>query len=187
MTEVLLFHHALGLTPGVASFAGALRAAGHVVHTPDLYDGHTFTDLDEGVAYGQSLGTEAVFEKARRAADPLPPEIVYGGFSFGVVAAQLLAQTRAGARGALFFHDCIPPEEFGTQWPEGVPLQIHTMERDEWVDMATARRMADTVEGAELFVYPGGGHLFADETSPDYDEAAAALLRERVLRFLDGV
>lgn len=187
MAELLLFHHALGLTPGVASFAVALRSEGHVVHTPDLYDGRTFTELDEGVAYGQSIGTERVIEQARRAAAALPPEIVYGGFSFGVVAAQLLAQTRPGAKGALFFHDCIAPEEFGTPWPAGIPLQVHTMERDEWVDLDTARAVTSSTVSGDLFLYPGDGHLFADEGSPDYDAAAAALLRERVLAFLDSV
>ena len=187
MAEVLLFHHAHGLTPGVLSFADVLRSDGHVVHTPDLYDGRTFAGLDEGVAYGRSLGTEAVFERARRAAEPLPVEIVYGGFSFGVIAAQLLAQTRPGARGALFFHDCIPPEELGTPWPDGVPLQVHAMEGDEWVDLETARHVTSTIERGELFVYPGDGHLFADDGSPDYDPAAAALLKERVLAFLRTV
>ena len=187
MARLLLFHHALGLTPGVVAFAGALRSEGHVVHTPDLYDGQTFADLDEGVAYGQSIRTEDVFERARAAADALPAEIVYGGFSFGVVAAQLLAQTRPGARGALFFHDCIPPEEFGAPWPEGVPLQVHTMDRDEWVDLDGARALTSSIERGELFLYPGSGHLFADEGSPDYDPGAAALLRERVLAFLEAV
>lgn len=184
MAEVLLFHHAQGLTPGVRSFADALRAAGHTVHTPDLYDGRTFDDLDEGVAYGQGLGTEAVFERARRSAEALPTAIVYGGFSFGVAAAQMLAQTRDGAAGALLFHDCIAPSELGGPWPDDVPLQIHTMEDDEWVDLPTAREVARGVDGAELFVYPGSGHLFADAGSPDYDAGAAALLEQRVLGFL---
>lgn len=187
MAELLLFHHALGLTPGVVSFADSLRSEGHVVHTPDLYDGRTFTDLDEGVAYGESVGTDSVIEQARRAADALPVEIVYGGFSFGVVAAQLLAQTRTGARGALFFHDCIAPEAFGTPWPAGVPLQVHTMERDKWVDLDTAHALTSSIEGGELFLYPGDGHLFADEGSPDYEAGAAALLRGRVLAFLGSL
>lgn len=184
MAEVLLFHHAYGLTPGVVSFADDLRSAGHTVHTPDLYEGRTFDDLHAGVEYGQSLGVDNVFERARAAAEPLPDSVVYGGFSFGVVAAQMLAQTRPGAAGALLFHDCIPPSEFGTAWPDEVPLQIHTMDRDEWVDLDTAREVARTAPRAELFVYPGNGHLFADEGSPDYDAGAAALLMERVMRFL---
>lgn len=187
MAGLLLFHHALGLTPGVLSFAETLRSAGHVVHTPDLYDGKTFSDLDAGVSYGQSLGTENVFDRARRAAETLPAEVVYGGFSFGVMAAQLLAQTRPGARGALLFHDCIPPAELGRPWPHCVPLQVHTMERDPWVDLDTARAVTSSIGDGELFVYPGDGHLFADEGSPDYDAGAAALLRERVLAFLGRV
>ena len=184
MAEILLFHHAQGLTPGVLSFADELRAAGHPVHTPDLYDGHTFDDLDEGVAYGQSLGMEEIVDRGRRAAESLPDEIVYGGFSFGVLPAQMLAQTRPGAKGALLFHDCIAPSEFGTAWPAAVPLQVHTMEEDPWVDLGTAREVVRAADGAELYVYPGHGHLFADEGSRDYDAGAAPLLKQRVLEFL---
>ena len=39
MAEVVLFHHLQGLTEGVRAFAGELRAGGHTVHTPDLFDG----------------------------------------------------------------------------------------------------------------------------------------------------
>lgn len=187
MAEVLLFHHARGLTPGVLSFADELRAAGHPVHTPDLYDGRTFDDLDEGVAYAQSLGMQDVVERGRRSAESLPNALVYGGFSLGMLPAQMLAQTRPGARGALLFHDCIPPSEFGTAWPPDVPLQVHTMEEDPWVDLPSVREVVGTVEKAELYVYPGNGHLFADEGSPDYDAAAAALLKQRVLDFLDAL
>lgn len=103
--------------------------------------------------------------------------------------AQMLAQTRPDTKGALLFSASIPPSEFGGPWPEGVPLQIHMMEADEWVDedLPAARQIVETVESAELFLYPGDRHLFADDSLPDYDEEAAALLNERVLRFLDDV
>src|SRR5205085_7378482 len=130
MTEVLLFHHAQGLTSGILSFAHELRAAGHVVHTPDLYDGKTFTDLDEGVGYAKQVGFGTIAERGRLAAEGLPDELVYGGFSLGVMPAQELAQTRSGAVGALFFSAAFPASEFGS-WPEGVPLQLHMMEKDE--------------------------------------------------------
>jgi len=190
MAEVVLFHHAHGLTRGCLAFADRLRAAEHVVHTPDLYEGKTFTELADGVGYAEQVGFGTIIERGRLAADGLPNEIVYAGFSLGVLPAQMLAQTKPGVKGALLFHSCVPTSEFGGSWPEGVPLQIHMMDADEWVlppneDLKVARELAETVEGAELFLYPGDRHLFADSSLPSYTPEAAALLTERVLGFLD--
>ncbi|MEO8744893.1 MAG: dienelactone hydrolase family protein [Candidatus Dormiibacterota bacterium] len=189
MAELLLFHHAQGLTAGCIAFADELRAAGHLVHTPDLYDGKTFATLAEGVGYAKEVGFDTILERGRLAAESLPNEIVYGGFSLGVLPAQMLAQTRRGAKGALLFSAAVPASEFGP-WPRGVPLQIHMMDGDEWVregDLDAARELARTIEGAELFLYPGDRHLFADRSLSDYDEGAATLLTQRVLSFLDSV
>ena len=188
MAELLLFHHAQGQTPGFLAFADDLRAAGHTVHAPDLYDGNTFAELDEGVGYAKQVGFGTIGERGRIAAEGLPNELVYGGFSLGVMPAQMLAQTRPRAKGALLFSAAFPASEFGDQWPQGVPLQIHMMESDEWAleDLPAARQL-ETVEGAELFLYPGDGHLFADSSLPDYDESAATLLKQRVLGFLDNI
>jgi dienelactone hydrolase len=190
MAEVLLFHHAQGQTSGFMAFADELRAAGHTVHTPDLYDGRTFPTLDEGVGYAKQVGFETIGERGRVAAESLPNEIVYAGFSLGAMPAQEMAQTRPGAKGALLFSAAFPTSEFDGPWPQGVPVQIHMMEADEWVqegDLDAARELAEAIEGAELFLYPGDRHLFADNSLSDYDDAAAALLRERVLAFLKGV
>jgi dienelactone hydrolase len=189
MPEVLLFHHAQGQTPGFLAFADDLRADGHVVHTPDLYDGNTFADLDDGVGYAREVGFQTILERGRLAAEGLPNELVYAGFSLGVMPAQMLAQTRPGAKGALFFSAALPASEFADSWPQGVPLQIHMMENDEWVDedLPAARELVETVDGAELFLYPGDRHLFADSSLPDYDEDAATLLKQRVLAFLKNV
>lgn len=187
MAEVLLFHHAQGLTDGCRAFADELRDAGHVVHTPDLYDGRTFAELDDGVAHAQAVGFGTIIERGRLAAQELPDTVVYAGFSLGAMPAQLLAQTRPGAKGALLLHAAAPLDEFGGSWPAGVPLQLHTMEDDDWGDVDIARELADTVAGAELFLYPGDRHLFADRSLRDYDEDAASLLRQRVLRFLAAV
>jgi dienelactone hydrolase len=189
MTEILLFHHAHGQTRGFLAFADELRAAGHVVHTPDLYDGKTFTDLDEGVGYAKQVGFETIGERGRLAADDLPNGLVYAGFSLGALPAQMLAQTRPGAKGALLFSAAFPASEFGGSWPQGVPLQIHMMEDDPWAaeDLPAARELVETTDGAELFLYPGNRHLFADTSLPDYDESAATLLEQRVLAFLTGV
>jgi dienelactone hydrolase len=185
MAEILLLHHALGVTPGVLAFADELRAQGHVVHVPDLFDGRTFAQLEDGVAYAREAPVD---ERAEAAVEVLPAEIVYAGWSLGVMVAQKLAQTRAGARGAVLISSAVAPEEFGGPWPEGVPLQMHMVENDEWAkdyDIPAARGIVANVKGAELFLYPGDGHLIADSSAPDYDEKAASLLKKRVLEFLD--
>jgi dienelactone hydrolase len=192
MAELLLFHHAQGLTAGCLSFADELRAAGHLVHTPDLYDGKTFAEPTDGVGYAEQVGFGTIIERGQLAADSLPNEIVYAGFSLGAMPAQMLAQTRPGTKGALLFHSCVPTSEFGGSWPQGVSLQIHMMDADEWAlppneDLDAARQLDETVESAELFVYPGDRHLFADNSLPDYDESAATLLKQRVLGFLDSI
>jgi dienelactone hydrolase len=184
LAEVLLFHHALGQTPGFLAFADELRAAGHLVHAPDLYDGRTFDELDAGVAHARELGFASLQERGAAAAEALPDDLVYAGMSLGVMPAQLLTQTRPGARGALFLHGCAPLSEFDAPWPAGVPAQIHTMEDDDWGDVDVARELAAEVESAELFLYPGNGHLFSDSSAADFDAAAAALLGQRVLAFL---
>ena len=184
MAEIVLFHHALGLTPGCLAFAEELRAAGHLVHTPDLYDGNTFASIPDGLAYAKNVGFDTVVERGRAAAEALPTEIVYGGFSLGVMSAQMLAQTRPGARGALLLHGAVPVEEFGAEWPAGVPLQIHTMEADELGDADVAQVLGASIPEAEVHLYPGDRHLFTDRGLPDYDEAAASQVRKRVLAFL---
>ena len=187
MAEILLFHHAQGLTAGCLAFADELRAAGHLVHAPDLYEGKTFTELDDGMGYAKQVGFETIMERGRLAAEGLLNEIVYGGFSLGVMPAQMLAQTRSGAKGALLLHAAVPTSEFGGPWPQGVPLQMHTMEDDELGDAEVARQLAEEIEEAEVFLYPGDRHLFTDNTLPDYDESAATLVRQRVLGFLDDI
>lgn len=189
MAEVLLFHHAQGQTTGFLAFADVLRDAGHTVHTPDVYDGRTFDDLDEGVGHARELGFQAVCDRGVAAADGLPDGLVYAGFSLGVMPAQRLAQTRAGARGALLIDACAPVSEFGDAWPAGVPVQVHGMDADPWFaeeggDIEAARALVETDDDAELFLYPGDRHLFADSSLPSYDAAAAALFTERVLGFL---
>ena len=188
MVEVLLFHHAQGQTPGFLAFADELRAAGNTVHTPDLYEGKTFASLEEGVRHAQEVGFGTILERGEQAAAGLPSELVYAGFSLGVMPAQKLAETRPGAKGALLFSAAFPASEFGS-WPQGVPLEIHMMELDEWAmeDLPAARELVEAVDGAELFLYPGNRHLFADSSLADYDEQAAAQLKERVLAFLRSV
>lgn len=188
MTEVLLFHHAQGLTPGVIAFADQLRQAGHVVHTPDFFDGRLFKSIEEGMSFVGELGFGEVMKRGERAAAGLPSDLVYAGFSLGVVPAQMLAQTRPGARGALFFYSCVPVSEFGDAWPAGVPVQVHGMDADPFFvdegDIDAARALVAEADDGELFLYPGEQHYFADSSLPSYDAQATALLLQRVLDFL---
>lgn len=189
MAEIVLFHHAQGLTPGVVAFADQLRQAGHTVHTPDLFAGRTFDTLEAGMDFVNELGFGEVMARGKQVAEALPSALVYAGFSLGVVPAQMLVQTRPGARGALFFHACIPVEEFGESWPQSVPVQVHGMDADPFFvgegDIDAARALVAQAEEGELFLYPGGEHLFADSSLPAYDAQATALLLERVLAFLE--
>lgn len=192
MAEVLLFHHIQGQTTGIVEFAEKLRAAGHTVHAPDLFDGKTFDSIDDGAAYiGTVGGFDAVIERGVAAASDLPDELVYLGFSFGVMPAQKLAQTRPGARGAVFLESCAPTSAFGAGWPAGLPVQIHGMDADQFFalegDIDAARELVASADRAELFVYSGDRHLFTDPSLPAYDEEAAALVNERVLEFLADI
>lgn len=190
MTEILLFHHAHGLTEGVRAFADELREHGHTVHTPDLYDGRTFDSLEDGVGYAEQIGFGEILERGVRAADGMPDGLVYAGYSIGVMPAQKLAQTRPGARGALLFHASLPPSEFSAGWPEAVPVQIHAMDKDPFFvdegDIEAAREIVAAARDGELFLYPGDQHLFADSSLPSHDSEAAAQLGRRVLAFLDA-
>ena len=188
MADVLLFHHALGLTKGINDFAYKLRGEGHTVHVPDLFEGRVFTTIEDGMAYVNAYGFEEIIERGARAASQLPHEIVYAGFSLGVLAAQKLAQTREGARGALFFYSCVPTSMFGSSWPVEVPVQIHGMDADPYFidegDIEAARDLVASTTHGELFLYPGDQHFFADSSLSSYDANATKLLLQRVLQFL---
>ncbi|WP_438854352.1 dienelactone hydrolase family protein [Agromyces sp. M3QZ16-3] len=186
MNEILLFHHGQGLTDGVLAFAETLRSAGHVVHTPDYYDGKVFATLDEGVAYRDEIGIPELSNRAVAAAQSLPAGLVYAGFSLGTGPAQLLAQTRPGARGALLMSGCLPSAAFETPWPTGVPVAVHTTEHDPWVDLEVARGLVAEANGV-LEVYPGSAHLFADPTNADHDAELSARLEASVMEWLDVV
>ncbi len=191
MAEILLFHHAQGLTPGVVAFAEELRAGGHTVHLPDLYAGRTFETLEAGIDHARTTGFDTVLDNGVAEAEGLPMDLVYAGFSLGVMPAQKLAQTRAGARGALLIDACLPFTEFGDAWPRGVPVQIHGMGADPLFategDLDAARELVESSGQAELFLYSGDAHLFADSSLPSYDRAAAQLLTTRVLEFLTTI
>jgi dienelactone hydrolase len=189
MAEVVLFHHAQGLTPGVVAFADELRRAGHIVHTPDLFGGRTFGTIEEGMGFAEQIGfPDEVIGRGVEAVEGLPAGLVYAGFSLGVLPAQKLAQTRPGARGALLCYACVPVSAFGSAWPEGVPVQVHGMDADPIFvgegDIDAARKLIEQAQDGELFLYPGDQHYFADSSLPSYDADATALMVRRVLEFL---
>ncbi|MFG3604103.1 dienelactone hydrolase family protein [Micromonospora chersina] len=193
MADIVLFHHIQGLTDGVRALADQFRAGGHTVHTPDLFDGERPATLDEGAALTRRIGGEVLDERADRAVADLPKDLVYAGVSWGAATAQRLAQTRPGARGALLYESCLPVtgEWAVGPWPEGVPVQIHGMDRDPFFalegDIDSARELVGIVgpERGELFVYPGDAHLFTDSSLPSYDADATALVVRRSRDFLD--
>jgi dienelactone hydrolase len=186
MAEVLLYHHVQGLTEGVLSFADELREQGHTVQTPDLFAGRRFDTIEEGMAFAREAGFDTLAERGVAAAEGLGSDVVYAGFSFGVMIAQQLAQTRPGARGAVLMSACLPVSEFGEAWPDGVQVQVHGKDGDPFFveDLEAARALVESTDQAELYLYPGEEHLFADASLAAYDAAAAALLTERVLQFL---
>lgn len=191
MAEVLVFHHGHGLTAGVREFAEQLRRAGHTVHVPDLYEGHVFDSFEEGIGYAENAGFATITGRGTAAAEGLPAELVYVGFSLGVLPAQKLAQTRPGAKGALLLEACAPVSEFGDTWPQEVPVQIHGMDADPFFamegDVDAARAIVGAFVDGELFLYSGDRHLFTDSSLPTYDEQAATQVNHRVLGFLDRI
>lgn len=191
MAQVVLFHHVQGLTTGVTAFADRLRAAGNKVHTPDLFEGKTFESIDEGAGYVQEVGFSELMERGKRAADSIDGPAVYAGFSGGVVPAQMLAQTRPDALGAVLCFSCVPVSEFGEAWPVGVPVQIHGMDADPYFvdegDIDAAKALVESTADAELFLYRGDKHLFADSSLSAYDAEATELMVERILTLLQSL
>ena len=185
MAQVLLFHHIQGLTEGVVAFADALRATGHEVATPDLFDGRTFASIEAGMAYVREVGLDATAAGVA-VAETMPEGIVYGGFSMGVMPAQRLAQQRPGARGALLYHGGIALGWFGDAWPEGVPVQAHVKRDDALGDVDDLRALTEAA-GGELYLYDGDAHLFTDRSLEAHDAGATELVRERTLAFLAEV
>lgn len=187
MAEIVLFHHAGGLTPGVVAFADRLRAAGHTLHTPDLFEGRTFADVQDGVAYAESLGRSALAARGLEAVEGLPADLVYAGMSLGCAIAAGAVLRRPGARAAFFLYGAVDPAWWDASWPAGVPAQAHQTADDPWREIEAEEGFLQNVPGGELFVYEGAGHLFAEEGHPDYDEQAAALAIDRVLELLGGL
>jgi dienelactone hydrolase len=187
VAHVVLFHHAIGLTRGVAAFADKIRQEGHVVTVPDLFEGRTFDSLEDGVRHAESIGFDVIADRGGAAVAGLEPGIVTAGFSLGVLPAQKIAQTRPGVLGAILYSGAVPPGMFGGDWPADVGLQMHLGEQDPWCeeDLPVAQELARTVEGAELYLYETSSHLVCDESLPGHDVAIERRIIGRSLAFLD--
>ena len=185
MTDVLLYHHALGLTAGVHAIADRLRAAGHRVTTPDVFGGRTYGSLDEAMEVVDP-NFDSLLDTAVDAAGGAATPLVCVGFSFGATAAQRVAQTRPGVVAAALFHAAAPPTAFSPDgWPAGVALQVHVAADDPWVELDEAEALvAAAGDLGELFVYPGSAHLFTDPTLDVHDPAIAEPAMERLLALL---
>ena len=186
MADILLRHHVLGLTDGVRSLADRLRAGGHTVHTPDLFKGRVFDDVQAGMAHEEDeIGWDEMKSRARSAADGFPPDLVYMGISMGVVYCHLLVASRPGARGAVFLESSTGPDDF-EGWPGGVPLQVHGHVDDVYFGpdgAANARALVSAAGDGDVYVYPGDAHLFVDSSRPTYDAGQTAQVVERILTF----
>lgn len=185
MSTVVLFHHVLGLTPGIEAFADTLRGVGHTVRTPDLFAGRTFPELSAGLAYVEQLGEDELGRRAAAACADLPPNVVYAGFSLGASVAQQLLQSRPGAAGAIFLHAFVDPELLPGTWPINCPVEVYAAEHDPFFvgdgDYQAAQACQERYGNLRLHLYPGRGHLVCEPASPDYDPAVADLLAQDVL------
>ncbi|MFF2654669.1 dienelactone hydrolase family protein [Streptomyces sp. NPDC058045] len=188
--DIMLFHSTFGLRPAVHAAADRLRAAGHEVHTPDLFDGRTCESVEEGMELRDGLGREELLRRAVLAAAPYSERgLVYAGFSFGASVAQTLALGDAEARGLLLIHGTSDIADSASA--DGLPVQLHVaepdpFETDDWLS-AWYLRMSRAGADVEVYRYPGAGHLYTDPDLPDYDAEAAESTWRTALGFLDSL
>ncbi|MEU0832056.1 dienelactone hydrolase family protein [Streptomyces sp. NPDC005969] len=185
--NIMLFHSTYGLRPAVHAAAARLRGAGHEVHVPDLFDGHTFETVEEGMAFKDELGKDELLKRAVLAAAPYSERgLVYAGFSLGAATAQTLALGDEKARGLLLLHGTSDIAENAEV--DELPVQLHVADPDpfetgDWLN-SWYLQMQRTGADVEIYRYPGAGHLFTDPDLPDYDAASADLTWKVALGFL---
>jgi dienelactone hydrolase len=193
MATIALFHSVLGPRAGVHDAAALLREHGHSVLVVDQYDGRTFDDYPEALAWSESIGYPRLMRLALEATAGLAAPFVTAGFSNGGGMAELVATARPGdVAGVLMLSGALPLEVLGAQWPAGVPAQIHYTLDDPFRSQEGIDAVAASVRAAggecEVFDYPGSGHVFTDASKPDeYQPDEARLLWERALGFLARV
>jgi dienelactone hydrolase len=188
--NIMLFHSTYGLRPAVHRAADRLRAAGHEVWTPDLFEGSTFDTVEDGMAYKEGIGKDELLKRAVLAAAPYSERgLVYAGFSFGASVAQTLALGDDKARGLLLLHGTSDIAENASV--DELPVQLHVAEPDpfETDDWLTAwyLRMGRIGAEVEMYRYAGAGHLYTDPDLEDWDEEAAEATWRVALGFLDSL
>lgn len=188
MSTIVVFHSALGRRPAVHRFAERLRAHGHDVHVPDLFDGKVFDRLEDGVAERDAVGIPGLMGRAASAMADMPDKVVVVGFSMGAGSAQWLAATRPGVQGCVLVGGVLPIEALGVgRWPS-VPTEVHYAQGDPWVDEAVVRDFAASApDRIAVTTYSAGGHLFADEDCEDFDADSAARLAQKVRDFVGSL
>ncbi len=190
MTNVALFHSAMGMRPGMHEAADRLRGRGHPVVVVDQYDGKIFDDYGEADAFVQQVGFPALMQRAVDGVRELPDGFVCVGFSNGGGMAEYVATQRPVA-GVVMCSGALPLPMIGIEsWPDGVDAQIHytvgdPRRREGWAEAVAASVVAAGAK-VDLYEYPGSGHLFTDASLPDeYDADASELLWQRVYAFCD--
>lgn len=187
MASIVLFHSAFGLRPAVHEAAGRLRAAGHTVHVPDLYDGRTTDSVEEGMRIKDGFGHEELLKRAVAAAAPHSERgLVYAGLSLGGSLAQNLALGDVRARGLLLLHGTSDIADAAAV--DGLPVQLHVADPDpfephDWLN-AWYLRMRRAGADVEVHRYPGAGHLYTDPGLDDHDAEAAEATWRTALGFL---
>jgi dienelactone hydrolase len=182
----VLLHSTYGPRPAVHSAAERLRAAGHEVHVPDLFDGRVVDSVEEGRKIRDEIGNEELLRRAIVAAAPYSEAgLVYAGFSMGGALAQNLALGDEKARGLLLLHGT---SDIADDAATDIPVQLHVadpdpFEPDDWLN-AWYLRMRRAGADVEVFRYRGAGHLFTDPGLPDHDEQAAERTWSVALDFL---
>jgi dienelactone hydrolase len=174
------------------NFSDKLKEDGHQVHVVDLYDGISFNDMQEALAYFMSIGIPEMMDRSVTYTKDLPKDSIYIGFSNGGASALLLAGSIPGAMGCILIHAALPISELGIeQWPTSVPVEVHYAKIDPWKDDAGIEKLSNDVLSSsasyKYYEYPIEGHLFTDEMMPEYSEEYSNLLFERVLSFIDRI
>lgn len=188
--DIMLFHSVHGLDASVQAAAERLRAAGHQVWTPDLFDGRTAGTAEEGMALRDEIGKDELLKRAVLAAAPYSERgLVYMGLDFGASVAQTLALGDEKARGLLLLHGTSDIAESASV--DDLPVQLHVaepdpFETDDWLS-AWYLQMRKAGADVEIYRYRGAGHLYTDPESPDWDAEAAERTWAVGLSFLDSL
>ncbi|RLV78222.1 MULTISPECIES: dienelactone hydrolase family protein [Streptomyces violaceusniger group] len=186
-STIVLFHSAYGLRPAVHEAADRLRAAGHEVVVPDLYEGETAETVEDGMVIKERIGRDELLKRAVTAAAPYSDRgLVYAGFSLGGSLAQNLALADDKARGLLLLHGTSDIADDAAA--DDLPVQLHVADPDpfephDWLN-AWYLRMRRAGADVEVFRYGGAGHVFTDPELPDYDKEAAEATWRVALGFL---